>query len=184
MGRTTKLIIEALDQFLGEPSRDASFGCITLTYCVMGEDGWPLKVKIEINTREHFSVLGFLEKPFLSSSSLHPGEVIICTYYIEELLGTKMRALYQRRKGRDLYDLDVSLAAMPSLDLDSIVHCFVHYIDHENRRISKAQFLANLEAKLLNSEFRKDTLPLLPRDVLFEPDKAYENVRKLLIERL
>ncbi len=184
IGTTTKLIREALDPFLGEPSRDASFGCITLTYCVMGEDGWPLKVKIEINTREHFSVLGFLEKPFLSSSSLHPGEVIICTYYIEELLGTKMRALYQRRKGRDLYDLDVSLAAMPSLDLDSIVHCFVHYIDHENRRISKAQFLANLEAKLLNSEFRKDTLPLLPRDVLFEPDKAYENVRKLLIERL
>jgi predicted nucleotidyltransferase component of viral defense system len=33
------------------------------------------------------------------------GDCEITTYYLEELLGTKLRALYQRRKGRDLFDL-------------------------------------------------------------------------------
>lgn len=32
-------------------------------------------------------------------------EVLIPTYELSELLGTKMRALYQRRKGRDLFDI-------------------------------------------------------------------------------
>ena len=32
----------------------------------------------------------------------------IRTYNINELLGTKFRALYQRSKGRDLFDLDYS----------------------------------------------------------------------------
>jgi len=33
---------------------------------------------------------------------------------LEELLGTKLRALYQRRKGRDLFDLAVALTARRS----------------------------------------------------------------------
>ena len=102
IGPTTKQIRDALDPFLGTPSRDSSFGCITFTYRVVGEDNRPIRLKIEINTREHFSVMGFIEKEFTSSSSLHPGATSICTYQAEELLGTKLRALFQRRKGRDL----------------------------------------------------------------------------------
>lgn len=184
IGPTTKLIREALDPFLGKPSGTSSHGRITLTYRVLGEDGRPLKLKVEINTREHFAVLGFHDKPFSSSSSLHPGETIILTYHIAELLGTKLRALYQRRKGRDLYDLYISLTTMPSLDHDSIIQCFIHYLNHENHRISQAQFIANLEAKLLNKEFRIDISPLLPPHVIFDPDEAYEHIRKHLIEKL
>jgi predicted nucleotidyltransferase component of viral defense system len=129
-------------------------------------------------------VLGFYNKPFSSSSSLYPGQTIIQTYYIEELLGTKLRALYQRRKGRDLYDLYISLTTWTSLDCQAIIKCFVYYLKHENHRISQPQFRANLEAKLLNKEFRIDTLPLLPPYISFNPDEAYEHVRKHLIEKL
>jgi predicted nucleotidyltransferase component of viral defense system len=184
IGPTTKLIRGALDSFLGKPSKELSFGRITFTYRFIGEDGRPLKLKIEINTREHFSILGFLDKPFSSSSSFHPGETIIRTYKIEELLGTKLRALYQRRKGRDLYDLYISLTTMPLLDLDALVHCFIYYLKHENRSISRAEFINNLEAKLSNKEFRIDTMPLLPPQATFDPDKAYEYVRTYLIEKL
>ncbi|MGH2469017.1 MAG: nucleotidyl transferase AbiEii/AbiGii toxin family protein [Chloroflexota bacterium] len=33
------------------------------------------------------------------------GSADVPTFALEELLGTKLRALYQRRKGRDLFDL-------------------------------------------------------------------------------
>ena len=34
------------------------------------------------------------------------GAAKVLTYDLDELLGTKLRALYQRKKGRDLFDLN------------------------------------------------------------------------------
>jgi predicted nucleotidyltransferase component of viral defense system len=64
-----------------------------------------LRLKIEINCREHFSVMGFNTVPFKVNSQWFNGDALLTTYYVEELLGTKLRALYQRKKGRDLFDL-------------------------------------------------------------------------------
>ena len=65
----------------------------------------PIRLKVEINTREHFNVLGLTKHKFSVNSQWFAGNCQTTTYYLEELLGTKMRALYQRRKGRDLFDL-------------------------------------------------------------------------------
>ena len=67
-----------------------------------------MRLKIEINCREHFTVLGLQQVPFKVQNGWFNGECMIYTYYIEELLGTKLRVLYQRRKGRDLFDLDLA----------------------------------------------------------------------------
>ena len=64
-----------------------------------------MRLKIEINTREHFTVLGLKEIPYKVENGWFSGECSLTGYELEELLGTKMRALYQRRKGRDLFDL-------------------------------------------------------------------------------
>lgn len=64
-----------------------------------------MRLKIEINTREHFNVLGLKEIPYKVENEWFSGECNLTGYELEELLGTKMRALYQRRKGRDLFDL-------------------------------------------------------------------------------
>lgn len=65
----------------------------------------PLRLKIEINCREHFAELGWEKKDFRVQSNWFEGSCSLTTYKLEGLLGTKTRALYQRRKGRDLYDL-------------------------------------------------------------------------------
>lgn len=59
-----------------------------------------MRLKIEINTREHFNVFGLKELPFEMENSWFSGNCEIISYSLEELLGTKLRALYQRRKGR------------------------------------------------------------------------------------
>jgi len=60
---------------------------------------------MEINTREHFTVFGFQQKYFPIKLRCFSGESKILSYEFDELLGTKIRAFYQRDKGRDLFDL-------------------------------------------------------------------------------
>ena len=80
-----------------------------------------MRLKIEINSREHFNVLEIKQMPFEMKSSCFFGKCLIPTYEIEELLGTKMRALYQRRKGRDLFDLDWACSIIKSI----VKNCWV-----------------------------------------------------------
>ena len=70
----------------------------------------PLRLKIEINCFEHFNELGLVKIPFEMENSWFSGKCEITTYCLNELLGTKLRALYQRKKGRDLFDLYVALS--------------------------------------------------------------------------
>ena len=65
----------------------------------------PIRLKIEINCKEHFNVLDLVKIPFKGKNQWYNGSCEITTYQLEELIGTKLRALYQRRKGHDLFDL-------------------------------------------------------------------------------
>ncbi len=185
IGRTLDHIREVLDSWLGEPKRIFSNGRVTLIYRIQSEQDYPIKLKIEINSREHFAILGFQDYPFTCNSSWISGTTNIRTFKIEELLGTKMRALYQRRKGRDLYDLYIALTTLPQLDRQAIVHCFKEYISFEGNSISKNLFLENMALKLQNNEFREDIIPLLPRqNEAYNVETAYQYVQGNLLNHL
>ena len=64
-----------------------------------------LKLKVEINTREHERLFGIRAYPFAVDSDWYQGKTEIASFEPEELFGTKLRALLQRRKNRDLFDL-------------------------------------------------------------------------------
>jgi len=74
-----------------------------LTFRFITESGTQRRVKLQMNTHEHFGRvvphLFAVPDPPVASSAAVP------TYDLDELLATKLRALYQRRKGRDLFDL-------------------------------------------------------------------------------
>jgi predicted nucleotidyltransferase component of viral defense system len=50
----------------------------------------------------------------------------VLTYDIHELLGTKLRALFQRKKGRDLFDLWY-VAQHQAIDGAKVIECFLRY---------------------------------------------------------
>jgi predicted nucleotidyltransferase component of viral defense system len=149
--------------WLGKPKWKQNQGRVTLIYRFQSEIPpiQPLRLKIEINTREHFTVLGLVRVLFPLSNPWYNGESEAVTYPVEELLGTKMRALYQRKKGRDLFDLATAIAHIPHLDLDKIVHCFEVYMSKDDARVSRAEFESNLIHKLNDEQFIKDLRPLL-----------------------
>ena len=137
IGDVLDALRRTLDSWLGQPQRKRGEGRVTFVYRVPSEipPVVSLRLKIEINTREHFTVLGLREHPFAVESRWFSGTAAVTTYEFEELLGTKLRALYQRKKGRDLFDLVVALRERPSADPQKIVECFLCYLDHEGLRV-------------------------------------------------
>ena len=107
IGETFSAIRQVLDPWLNEPRRIMKKGRVNLIYRVRSEEMPPkaMRLKIEINSREHFSALGLARVPFEVRSRWWSGQTEVTTFHLDELLGTKLRALYQRKKGRDLFDL-------------------------------------------------------------------------------
>ena len=140
---------------------------------------------METNTREHFSVQGLQQLPFEVKSSWFNGDCNLTTYKLEELLGTKLRALYQRRKGRDLYDLFIALSQQPNMNKEELLHSYREYMRFSvGTPPSPKEFLLNMEAKMQDDEFLGDTTALLRPDVPYQPHEAYELVRTELIEKI
>jgi predicted nucleotidyltransferase component of viral defense system len=185
IGALINAIRETLDSWLGDPRWKQGKGRFTLYYRF--ETSFApvskMRLKIEINTREHFSVLGIAKRAFSVDNPWFTGAADLQVYELDELLGTKMRALFQRRKGRDLFDLWLALRS-GAANGDRIVECFQRYIEQDGATISRAEFEANLAAKLKSDVFLEDIKPLIPADIGYDPATAAEMVRTDLIARL
>ena len=143
-----------------------------------------IRLKVEINCMEHFNVMGLQEVPFKVESSWFTGEAQLTTYHLEELVGTKLRALYQRKKGRDLFDLYLALSTH-ELDAEKILECYRKYIEFVAERApSYKEFVQNMELKLQDEEFLDDVQPLLRPEVEFDPLQAWPLVYERLVERM
>jgi len=160
IGPIMDAVQEKINPWLGIPKRKQSEGRVTLIWRVESEEGLPLRLKVEINSREHFAVLGYQQFEFRMVSRWHTGSALISSYRIDELLGTKLRALYQRKKGRDLFDLWQTAKTLPVIP-ETLVSCFLQYMEYEEHRISRAEFEMNLFEKLDDSRFLEDISPLL-----------------------
>ncbi|HLB58267.1 MAG: hypothetical protein A3C55_04510 [Gammaproteobacteria bacterium RIFCSPHIGHO2_02_FULL_42_13] len=177
-----------LNPWLGEPKWKLKEGRATFIYRFDSESIpiTPMRLKVEINTREHFTVLGLVKKIFAVENQWVSNKAELTTYTLEELLGTKLRALYQRKKGRDLFDIAMALKQFPSLEINKVIQCFDHYMDHAATKISRAEFEANLSEKLNDVSFIEDIAPLLRQDTAlsYDPLAEVENVRKKVINFL
>lgn len=144
-----------------------------------------MRLKLEINCKEHFNVLDWFDFPFSVESDWFSGSAKIRTYNINELLGTKLRALYQRSKGRDLFDLNYARLNF-ELDFDKIITCFKEYITFATgkRPPSPKEFLLNMEEKENDPDFTGDMEALLRPGIKYNQEAAFEWLRNELIERI
>ena len=143
-----------------------------------------IRLKIEINCCEHFTVLGLEKIPFAVNNSWFKGQCDLTTYRLEELLGTKLRALYQRKKGRDLFDLFYALTNA-KVCADEVISCYRRYMAFVvGHAPSYKEYVANLELKMQDVAFREDVAALLRSTIAFSPDDAYALIKKCLIDKM
>lgn len=143
-----------------------------------------LRLKLEINCKEHFNVLPWIEFPFEVNNPWFTGSTKIRTYDVNELLGTKLRALYQRKKGRDLFDLDYSRLNM-QLDLDKIIESFNAYMKFSVDSIpTQRQFMLNIEEKEKDQNFLMDMDGLIRSGITYNQKEAFEWLKDEVLIKL
>lgn len=184
IGEVIDTLQDVLNGFLGVPRRKQTEQSVTLIYRLESEGPLvvQMRLKVEINTREHFTVDGYQRHPFAVQSRWFKGNCEITTYTLEELLATKLRALYQRRKGRDLFDLWLGLTEEKA-DASRIIHIFKHYMENEGQTIDSMNYEKNLQEKMKHHGFLTDLNPLLPANAAYDVKEAYCFVCAEIIDR-
>ena len=185
VGKAIAELRAALDPWLGTPKWKAGHGRFTLYYRfdTTFAPVVRMRVKLEINTREHFDVHGFIARRFAVANPWFSGSAEVSTYTLSELLGTKLRALYQRKKGRDLFDLAQGLDH-PDVDPAMLVAAFERYVAFGETPVTRAQFEANLAEKMVDAAFLGDVPALLRTGLAHDPDQAWSRVHQAVITRL
>lgn len=103
--------------------------------------GAPMRVKVEINTYETSPARPLIRLQYAVESPWWNGQADVQTFTSPELVATKLRALHQRRKGRDLFDLWLALTEM-HLDPVEIAACFAPYRPEGYDRVAAEATLA------------------------------------------
>jgi len=180
-----------LEPWLGPAKFDQSPVAPKFRFQADAEDGSgvPIRLKVEINTREIEAFDPIIAMAHRVENPWFEGEAEIPTFSREEMLATKLRALLQRDKGRDLYDLAHALDVFERLACDRVVEMFIQYLALSEQVISRAQAQERMFAKLANPRLLLDMRPLLSAEQAQALDDeataiAFRRVFKELVELL
>ena len=113
---------------------------LRMTYSVRSiiEPGRSLDVVAEAKVSERKPHRPVVEIPFSFPFRGESVRTKIKGYDIHEMLGTKMRAMFQRRRGRDLFDLFWALTKSDiPIDPSAVIQSFEHYIKQEGPSASR-----------------------------------------------
>lgn len=158
-----------------------------MTYSVPSvvESGLDLEIVVEANVTERQPHRPIVQIPFEFAFRDSLLRTRINGYDIYEMLGTKLRALFQRRRGRDLFDLYWALStSKPAVNPAVIIESFAHYLEQEGSTARRAQFTEPLEAHLADRGFCSDMQPLLRTGIVCDPQEAGDYVKKRLLNLL
>ena len=140
-----------------------------------------MSVKVEVNTYERSSARELVRVPYTVDSQWYQGSAEVQTFAIAELVATKIRALFQRSKGRDLFDLWLALTELGVAPAD-IIECFEPY---RPDKYTAALAEQNLRAKVIDPSFRHDLDQLVStKRFTYDIDDAAELVIDQLLGRL
>lgn len=163
IGPVLDRIRDVLD-WLGPANYDPSPVAPSLIFRADAEGGGQLRLKVEINTREREAYDGVVWMSHEVDNPWFAGQAEIATFSNEEMLATKLRALLERDKGRDLFDLAHALGVFDGLDRARVAVLFRQYLNAQDKTLSRAQAEERMLAKLVNPGFLADIRPLLSAD--------------------
>lgn len=195
-----RAIRRVLTDVLGSP-QDSAWGTLALairntvkpsrvlrlTYSARSiiESNRTLEIVVEANVTERKPHRAVVEMPFSFPFREKAVQARIKGFDIHEMLGTKMRAMFQRKRGRDLFDLYWALTKSPTpVDPAAIIASFEHYLNQEGTRARRAEFIGILENHLKDRGFCSDMEPLLRTDINYDPHAAGKLVKIHLLNLL
>ena len=117
-------------------------------------------------------------------NSWFSGNCELTTYTLDELLGTKLRALYQRKKGRDLFDLYKAIS-VAEINPELIIRCYKRYMSFSvSQPPTYKQYILNIESKMTDPDFLEDMDSLTRPDETYDIQEVYRIVKEKIIKNL
>jgi len=149
------------------------------------------KIKIEVNCNERTPFFEIVDLDFPLPPVVGNRETVtLRSYDLDEMLGTKMRALLQREQGRDLFDLWWAITPLRPENADlvqprRVVAAFTDYMAREGNAVTRDSCDDELRRKLERHSFREDVASMLrPGLPLYDADDAAALVRERLLSLL
>lgn len=145
--------------------------------------GRELTIEVEVNVSERKPRFELQHLPFAFGFRGETLSTFIASFNINEMLATKMRATFQRKKGRDLFDLYWALTAKSAVPVDTtkVIDAFIHYMGEESTTVPRSEFLGHIKICLEDKKgFCRDMDALLKQNLNYDPTKA----SVIVIERL
>ena len=151
--------------------------------------GKPLEIVIEANATERTSYRPVALLQFSYQFRGQKTSTVINGFEINEMLGTKMRALFQRKRGRDLFDIYWALAESKTpVNPLEIIESFHYYMQQEGTIAWRGEFVGILKRHLSDRGFLMDMNPLLRTGISYNPlvagDYIINNLLSLLPEKI
>jgi predicted nucleotidyltransferase component of viral defense system len=150
-----------------------------------------MKIKIEVNYNERQPFYEIVDLDYsLPSVVGHGAAVKLRSYDLDEMLGTKMRALLQRDQGRDLFDLWWAITPSRPGEGDlarppRVIDAFTDYMARERASVTFDDYDDELRRKLAMRSFREDVAGMVRSGLpAYEIDAAADVVRASLLSLL
>lgn len=200
-----KALTRVLRPFLGAPS-ESIYTTITLAvrnlamksqiirstyvYDPWSSEATFSKLKIEVNINETHSLYPLVPITIRVPDGVQGvREVTVRSYDLDEMLGTKMRALLQREHGRDLFDLwraweHCKSSALMSIDASRVGEAFRLYMTREGSRFSSAQYRDELARRMQSRKFLRDLEGYLPIGMDYDPLAAYATFCEIFLPHI
>ena len=148
-------------------------------------------LKVEVNTNERKSLYPLVTvKVAVPSAGGTLRHVDVRSYDLDEMLGTKLRALLQREHGRDLYDIVRAWEACEHPDAQSKVdparvgEAFRFYMRQEGSRFNKDEIATELQRRMGSLKFVNDMNGFLANGATYAPADAHQKFCDIFLPHL
>lgn len=200
-----KALTRVLMPILGKPS-ESVFTTITLAvrnlamksriirstylYDPSSPTGALAELKIEVNVNETRSLYPLV--PITIDVPHDEGgtrPLTVWSYDLDEMLGTKMRALLQREHGRDLFDLwwawqHSKGMTVPTVNPARVGAAFRFYMDREGSPFSAENYAQELARRIQSPKFLRDMEGYLPVGRIYDPHLAHLEFGKVFLPHI
>lgn len=164
---------------------------MTYRYSPFGAQASYAQIKLEVNVNENRSLYPLVRVDVAvpdDSGSLR--SVPVVSYDLDEMLGTKLRALLQREQGRDLFDFWCAWQASKTghaavkVNPARVGAAFRFYMDREGSSFSSAEVRRELERRMKSRKFLNDMNGYLPVGYSYSPQQAFDEFNSVFLPHL
>ncbi|MFP5466616.1 MAG: nucleotidyl transferase AbiEii/AbiGii toxin family protein [Gammaproteobacteria bacterium] len=152
----------------------------TYTYDPASNDAALAHLKVEVNTNERKSLFPLVPVQVqVPEAGGGVRNIEVVSYDLDEMLGTKLRALLQREHGRDLYDIVRAweVAQIPGsiskVDPARVGQAFHFYMEQEGSALDAEKIKAELARRMMSQKFLNDMNGYLAAGTTYSPQVAH-----------